>query len=44
MEDFVDAHLSNWYVPSAARRFWKGEYEHDESVHIRPLYIDASEQ
>ncbi|MEO5984244.1 MAG: isoleucine--tRNA ligase, partial [Ferruginibacter sp.] len=30
IEDFVDAHLSNWYVRLSRRRFWKGEYEHDK--------------
>ncbi|MBS1655583.1 MAG: isoleucine--tRNA ligase, partial [Bacteroidetes bacterium] len=30
MEDFVDEHLSNWYVRLCRRRFWKGEYEHDK--------------
>ena len=24
IEDFVDAHLSNWYVRLCRRRFWKG--------------------
>ena len=24
--DFVDEHLSNWYVRLSRRRFWKGEY------------------
>ena len=27
IEDFVDEHLSNWYVRLCRRRFWKGEYE-----------------
>ena len=30
IEDFVDEHLSNWYVRLCRRRFWKGEYEHDK--------------
>ncbi len=30
VEDFVDEHLSNWYVRLSRRRFWKGEYEHDK--------------
>ena len=30
IEEFVDEHLSNWYVRLSRRRFWKGEYEHDK--------------
>ncbi|HQV55891.1 MAG TPA: isoleucine--tRNA ligase, partial [Chitinophagaceae bacterium] len=30
IEDFVDEHLSNWYVRLCRRRFWKGEYEQDK--------------
>jgi isoleucyl-tRNA synthetase len=30
IEDFVDAHLSNWYVRLCRRRFWKGEYGQDK--------------
>ena len=29
IEEFVDEHLSNWYVRLCRRRFWKGEYEQD---------------
>jgi isoleucyl-tRNA synthetase len=30
VEEFVDEHLSNWYVRLSRRRFWKGEYEQDK--------------
>ena len=30
IEEFVDEHLSNWYVRLCRRRFWKGEYELDK--------------
>src|SRR5690606_14063655 len=29
IEDFVDEHLSNWYVRLSRRRFWKGEMSDD---------------
>ena len=38
IEDFVDAHLSNWYVRLCRRRFWKGEYEHDKQCAYQTLY------
>lgn len=38
VEDFVDAHLSNWYVRLCRRRFWKGEYEHDKICAYQTLY------
>ncbi|MBS1598230.1 MAG: isoleucine--tRNA ligase [Bacteroidetes bacterium] len=38
IEDFVDAHLSNWYVRLCRRRFWKGEYEHDKLCAYQTLY------
>jgi len=38
MEDFVDAHLSNWYVRLCRRRFWKGEYEQDKISAYQTLY------
>jgi isoleucyl-tRNA synthetase len=38
MEDFVDEHLSNWYVRLCRRRFWKGEYEHDKICAYQTLY------
>ena len=38
LEDFVDEHLSNWYVRLCRRRFWKGEYEHDKVCAYQTLY------
>ena len=38
IEDFMDAHLSNWYVRLSRRRFWKGEYEHDKICAYQTLY------
>lgn len=38
VEDFVDEHLSNWYVRLCRRRFWKGEYEHDKVCAYQTLY------
>ena len=38
IEDFVDGHLSNWYVRLTRRRFWKGEYEHDKICAYQTLY------
>jgi isoleucyl-tRNA synthetase len=38
VEEFVDAHLSNWYVRLCRRRFWKGEYEHDKICAYQTLY------
>jgi isoleucyl-tRNA synthetase len=38
IEDFVDEHLSNWYVRLSRRRFWKGEYEHDKLSAYQTLY------
>jgi isoleucyl-tRNA synthetase len=38
VEDFVDGHLSNWYVRLCRRRFWKGEYEHDKVCAYQTLY------
>ena len=39
IEDFVDEHLSNWYVRLCRRRFWKGEYEQDKIAAYQTLYI-----
>ncbi len=36
--DFVDAHLSNWYVRLSRRRFWKGEYSSDKISAYQTLY------
>ncbi|MBD0299620.1 MAG: class I tRNA ligase family protein, partial [Nitrososphaera sp.] len=38
IEDFVDEHLSNWYVRLCRRRFWKGEYEQDKVAAYQTLY------
>jgi isoleucyl-tRNA synthetase len=36
--DFVDEHLSNWYVRLSRRRFWKGEYSGDKISAYQTLY------
>ena len=38
IEDFVDEHLSNWYVRLSRRRFWKGDYGHDKLCAYQTLY------
>jgi len=38
IEQFVDEHLSNWYVRLCRRRFWKGEYEQDKISAYQTLY------
>jgi len=38
VEDFLDEHLSNWYVRLSRRRFWKGEYEQDKICAYQTLY------
>jgi isoleucyl-tRNA synthetase len=38
VEEFVDEHLSNWYVRLCRRRFWKGEYEQDKIAAYQTLY------
>ena len=38
IEDFVDAHLSNWYVRLSRRRFWKGDYGPDKISAYQTLY------
>lgn len=38
IQEFVDEHLSNWYVRLCRRRFWKGEYEHDKISAYQTLY------
>ncbi|MBX2930698.1 MAG: isoleucine--tRNA ligase [Chitinophagaceae bacterium] len=38
IEEFIDEHLSNWYVRLCRRRFWKGEYEHDKICAYQTLY------
>lgn len=36
--DFVDRHLSNWYVRLCRRRFWKGEQNADKLAAYQTLY------
>lgn len=38
VQEFVDEHLSNWYVRLCRRRFWKGDYEHDKISAYQTLY------
>jgi isoleucyl-tRNA synthetase len=38
IEQFVDEHLSNWYVRLCRRRFWKGEYSKDKIAAYQTLY------
>ena len=38
IENFVDEHLSNWYVRLCRRRFWKGDYEADKISAYQTLY------
>lgn len=38
IQDFVDAHLSNWYVRLCRRRFWKGNYSEDKISAYQTLY------
>ncbi len=38
IENFLDEHLSNWYVRLCRRRFWKGEYEQDKISAYQTLY------
>jgi isoleucyl-tRNA synthetase len=38
IEEFLDEHLSNWYVRLCRRRFWKGEYELDKISAYQTLY------
>jgi isoleucyl-tRNA synthetase len=38
IEEFVDEHLSNWYVRLCRRRFWKGEYEADKISAYQTLF------
>ena len=38
MADFVDAHLSNWYVRLSRRRFWKSEDNQDKLSAYQTLY------
>ncbi len=38
IEEFLDEHLSNWYVRLCRRRFWKGDYEQDKIAAYQTLY------
>ena len=38
ISDFVDEHLSNWYVRLSRRRFWKGDYTTDKISAYQTLY------
>jgi isoleucyl-tRNA synthetase len=38
IEEFLDEHLSNWYVRLCRRRFWKGEYGQDKICAYQTLY------
>jgi isoleucyl-tRNA synthetase len=37
IQDFVDAHLSNWHVRLSRKRFWRGEYQHDKIAAYQTL-------
>lgn len=38
IEDFVDEHLSNWYVRLSRRRFWKGDMNEDKKAAYETLF------
>jgi isoleucyl-tRNA synthetase len=38
ISDFVQEHLSNWFVRLSRRRFWKGDYGHDKISAYQTLY------
>ncbi|MBI1224460.1 MAG: isoleucine--tRNA ligase [Bacteroidetes bacterium] len=38
VEDFVDEHLSNWYVRLSRRRFWRGEMSDDKNAAYQTLF------
>jgi isoleucyl-tRNA synthetase len=38
IEDFVDIHLSNWYVRLSRRRFWKSELAEDKLAAYQTLF------
>jgi isoleucyl-tRNA synthetase len=38
IQDFVNEHLSNWYVRLSRRRFWKGDYTQDKISAYQTLY------
>ncbi len=38
ISEFLDLHLSNWFVRLSRRRFWKGEYTEDKIAAYQTLY------
>lgn len=38
IQEFVDEHLSNWYIRLCRRRFWKGDYTADKISAYQTLY------
>jgi len=42
IQEFVDEHLSNWYVRLCRRRFWKGDYSEDKISAYQTLYTCLS--
>ncbi|WP_256012842.1 isoleucine--tRNA ligase [Desertivirga xinjiangensis] len=42
IQEFVDEHLSNWYVRLCRRRFWKGDYTSDKISAYQTLYTCLS--
>ena len=38
IQEFLDEHLSNWYVRLCRRRFWRGEYSADKIAAYQTLY------
>lgn len=42
IQNFVDEHLSNWYVRLCRRRFWKGDYSTDKISAYQTLYTCLS--
>jgi isoleucyl-tRNA synthetase len=38
IQEFLDEHLSNWYVRLCRRRFWKGDYSTDKIAAYQTLY------
>jgi isoleucyl-tRNA synthetase len=38
IQDFVNDHLSNWYVRLNRKRFWKGEFSSDKKAAYETLY------
>jgi isoleucyl-tRNA synthetase len=38
IEEFTDAHLSNWYVRLSRKRFWQGEMTDDKKAAYETLY------